>query len=304
MQNGWRKKINSNSDQIANALGWFSIGLGLAELLAPRALSRLIGVRPKVGLMRLYGAREIATGIGLLSQQQNKDRWLKARVAGDALDLISLGTAMTSDDSGRGKLIAATAAVAGVTAIDALCAAGTSRRPFQKGEPLVVRKAITISRKPEELYRFWRNFEKLPAFMNHLKAVRDLGNNRSHWVAKGPAGLDVEWDAEVIEDKPNELLAWRSLSGADVDNAGEVRFEPAPGGRGTVLRVVLRYNPPAGKVGAAFAKSLGEAPEKQIAVDLLRFKQLIETGEIARTEGQPAGRPRSTSRKYDDLIRT
>jgi uncharacterized membrane protein len=304
MQNGWRKKINSNSDQIANALGWFSIGLGLAEVLAPRALSRLIGVRPKVGLMRLYGAREIATGIGLLSQQQNKDRWLKARVAGDALDLISLGTAMTSDDSGRGKLIAATAAVAGVTAIDALCAAGTSRRPFQKGEPLVVRKAITISRKPEELYRFWRNFEKLPAFMNHLKAVRDLGNNRSHWVAKGPAGLDVEWDAEVIEDKPNELLAWRSLSGADVDNAGEVRFEPAPGGRGTVLRVVLRYNPPAGKVGAAFAKILGEAPEKQIAVDLLRFKQLIETGEIARTEGQPAGRPRSTSRKYDDLIRT
>jgi len=304
MQNGWRKQLNSNPDEIANALGWFSIGLGLAQVLAPRALSRLIGVKPNPGLMRVYGAREIASGLGILSQKNNKDRWLKARVAGDALDLLSLGSAMASGNSSRGKLTAATAAVMGVTAIDMLCAARSSKRPFRKGEPLAVRKAITVGRSAEEVYRFWRNFEQLPRFMNHLRSVKDLGNNRWHWVAKGPAGVNVEWDAQIIEDRPNELIAWRSLSGSDVDNAGEVRFEPAPGGRGTIIRVQLQYNPPAGKAGVAFAKLLGEAPEKQIAVDLLRFKQLLETGEIARTEGQPAGRPRSTSRKYDDFVRT
>ena len=115
--------------------------------------------------------------------------------------------------------------------------------------------------------------------------------------------MDVEWDAQIVEDRPNELIAWRSLDGADVDNAGEVRFQAAPQGRGTVLRVRMQYNPPAGKMGAVVAKLLGEAPEKQIAVDLLRLKQMIETGEIARTEGQPAGRTRSTSRRYDDLVR-
>jgi len=303
MQNRLRKSLKSNPEQIANALGWFSIGLGLAEILAPRALSRLIGAKASPGVMRLYGAREVACGIGLLSQAQEKERWLKARVAGDALDLFALGNAMTSNGAGRGRLALATAAVAGVTAVDTLCAARMSRRPFHKGEPLTVRKSITVGRGAEELYRFWRDFEQLPKFMNHLQAVSDLGNGRSHWVAKGPAGVNVEWDAQIIEDKPNESIAWTSLAGSDVDNAGEVRFVPAPGGRGTVIRVELRYNPPAGKVGATFAKILGEAPEKQVAVDLLRFKQIIETGEIARTEGQPAGRSHSTSRRFDDFVR-
>jgi uncharacterized membrane protein len=122
-------------------------------------------------------------------------------------------------------------------------------------------------------------------------------------VAKGPAGSRVEWDAEMSEDIPNQLIAWRSLAGADVDSAGSVRFEPATGGRGTIVRVDMHYRPPAGKAGAWIAKMLGQSPEKQLAVDLRRFKQMVETGEIARTEGQPAGRMRSTSRKYDDLIR-
>jgi len=302
MQNGISKKIKSNPVEIANALGWFSIGLGVIQIVAPRMLLRLIGVKGSPGLMRLFGMREITSGVGLLTQQR-KDRWLRARVAGDALDLASLGNALVSSNSSKGKVVLTTAAVAGVTALDLLCAAQTSQRPFQKGKPLFVRKSITVGRPPEELYAFWHNFEQLPRFMSHLKSVTTLAGNRSHWVAKGPVGLNVEWDAQIMEDKPNELISWRSLDGSDVDNAGEVRFKAAPGNRGTVIQVQLQYNPPAGRMGAGLAKLFGEAPEKQIAVDLHRLKQIIETGEIARTEGQPAGRPRSTSRKYDDLVR-
>jgi uncharacterized membrane protein len=108
-------------------------------------------------------------------------------------------------------------------------------------------------------------------------------------VAEGPAGAEVEWDAEIIADKSNELISWRSLEGADVFHSGSVRFQPAPAGRGTIVRVEINYRPPAGKVGIAVAKIFGKAPEQEIEKDLRRFKQIMETGEIARTEGQPAG---------------
>ena len=302
MQNSTRKKIISDPDQLANALGWFSVGLGVMQLLMPRTLCRLIGVNTHPILMRLFGARELASGIGILSQHEGKDRWLKARVAGDALDLAALGGAMVSS-SNKGRVAFATASVAGVTAADIFSSAHTGQRPFRKNGPLTVHKTITINKDAAELYKFWRNFEQLPQIMSHLQSVTQLDKQRSRWVAKGPAGMNVEWEAQIIKDKPNEMIAWRSLDGSDVDNSGEVRFSPAPGNRGTVVRVQLRYCPPAGKAGAMVAKLLGEAPEKQIAVDLLRFKQFIETGEIARTEGQAAGRPRSTSRKFDDLVR-
>ena len=158
------------------------------------------------------------------------------------------------------------------------------------GHGIKVEKSVTVNRSPEEVYRFWRSFENLPRFMNHLESVSDLGNNRSHWVAKAPAGKTVEWDAEVYNEKENELIAWRSLEGADVDNAGSVRFEPAPEGRGTVVRVTLKYDPPAGKIGSLVAKLWGEEPSQQIEEDLRRFKQVMEAGETPTTEGQSSGR--------------
>lgn len=161
------------------------------------------------------------------------------------------------------------------------------------GKGIKVEKSVTVNRSPEELYRFWRNFENLPQFMNHLESVKDTGNGRSHWVAKAPAGKTVEWDAEVYNEKENELIAWRSLEGADVDNAGSVRFEPATGGRGTVVRVTLKYDPPGGALGALVAKLFGEEPSQQIEEDLRRFKQVMEAGEAATTEGQPSGRSAS-----------
>jgi uncharacterized membrane protein len=315
-----------NDQQIARGLGWFSIGLGLAELLAPRKIGDAIGVEGHDELIRAYGVREIASGIGLLSSRQPHPGWLWSRVAGDALDLASLASARSQPGNDSKRITTALAAVAGVTVLDALCAYRLSRAngtaAGRNGSPWGEARAgsraaeweggdgprkvftVTINRSPEEIYRFWRNLENLPQFMNHLKSVTVQDESHSHWVAKGPAGTEVEWDAEIIADTPNEMIAWRSLPGATVDNAGTVRFEPAPGGRGTVVRVALKYDPPAGVVGATIAKLLGEAPEKQIPVDLHRIKQLLETGEIARTEGQSSGRSRGTSRRFDEALRT
>jgi uncharacterized membrane protein len=158
------------------------------------------------------------------------------------------------------------------------------------GDPLHVEKSLTVERPAEELYSFWRDFTKLPRFMKHLESVNVSGDRRSHWVAHGPAGTNVEWDAEITEDRPNELIAWRSLPGADVANTGTVRFEPATGGRGTVVRVAIDYTPPAGALGAAVAKLFGEEPRQQVEGDLRRFKSIMEAGEIPTTTGQPEGK--------------
>lgn len=152
-----------------------------------------------------------------------------------------------------------------------------------------VEKSITINKPVSELYKYWRNFENLPRFMDHLESVAVSSEKNSHWVAKAPAGTTVEWDAEIINEKENELIAWRSLEGADVDNAGSVRFEEATGGRGTVVRVSIEYNPPGGIIGATIAKLFGEEPNQQVQEDLRRFKQVMETGAKPTTEGQAAG---------------
>ncbi len=150
-----------------------------------------------------------------------------------------------------------------------------------------VEKSVTINQPAAELYSFWRNFENLPRFMKHIKSVTSLNDTRSHWVASAPLGTNVEWDADLVRDEPNQLIAWASVEGADIENSGFVRFQPATGNRGTVVKVVLEYNIPGGAVTAAIAKLFGEEPEQQIGDELRRFKMLMETGEIATTEGQP-----------------
>ena len=152
--------------------------------------------------------------------------------------------------------------------------------PYGRG--FRVEKSVTVNASPEDLYRFWQNFENLPRFMSHLESVKVFDDKRSHWVAKGPAGTDAEWDAEIINEIPNELIGWRSVEGSKVRNAGSVHFVRAAGNRGTEVKVVLRYDPPAGIVGAAFARIFGEDPAHQVQEDLQAFKQLIESGEIAR----------------------
>ncbi|MGH8001821.1 MAG: SRPBCC family protein [Brasilonema sp.] len=158
-------------------------------------------------------------------------------------------------------------------------------------QAIKVEKTVTIDKGADELYRFWHNFENLPNFMKHLKSVKVHDNNkRSHWIATAPLGGSVEWNADIIEDRENELISWASVESADVDNSGFVRFKKAPGDRGTEVKVVVEYNPPGGTLASVFAKLFGEEPEQQIGDDLRRFKMLMEAGEIATTEGQPRGK--------------
>lgn len=299
----------NQEQQLAQGLGWFSIGLGLTELLAPRKLARLIGVRTNHDqLIRLLGMRELTSGIGILANSGKGKRpsgWLWSRVGGDAMDLGLLGAAFATPRAQTGRLVAATAAVAGVTALDAICAQELSRKRTRQtpSGALRVQHSLSVNRSPADLYQFWRDFQHLPRFMYHLDEVQVIGDNRSHWVAKGPAGSQVEWDAEITEDRPNERIAWRSLPNADVANAGSVEFSRAPGERGTIVRVEFEYSPPAGFVGASLAKLFGEEPEQQLKEDLRRFKQVMETGEIITTAGQPSGRPAGLPSKYDQTVR-
>jgi uncharacterized membrane protein len=166
-----------------------------------------------------------------------------------------------------------------------------SQRLLLTEEGFEVTRAVTIDRPAEELYAFWRDFTNLPRVMRHLESVK-VDGDRSRWTTKAPFG-SVSWDAVMTMDRENELIAWRSLEGADVPNAGSVRFQALPDGRGTEVIVSLRYHPPAGRLGLGIAKIFGEAPERQLSDDLRRFKGLMETGEVATTTGQPSGRARS-----------
>lgn len=290
----YRTDSINRAAQLAQALGWFSIGLGLAELLAPRAMARTIGMEERPLLLRTFGARELASGLGILAGGRRPTGWLWARVAGDAMDLAALGAAASSRHR-RGRLAFAAAAVAGVAVLDVLSSLQYSQQGRMTtavppvGEVLVD-KCITVNRPADECYRFWREFENLPRFMRHLESVQTTSENRSHWVATGPAGSSIEWDAEVTAEEPGQFIAWHSMEGAEVENAGIVRFERAPGGRGAIVRVELQYRPPGGEAGALVAKLFGEEPSQQIDEDLRRFKQLIETGEIPTIIGQPSGR--------------
>ncbi len=153
-----------------------------------------------------------------------------------------------------------------------------------------VERTMTVLKPVNEVYRFWRNFENLPRFMSHLESVKSTGDRWSEWTARAPLGASVSWRAEITDERENQYIVWRSLPGSDIENTGSVQFREAPGDRGTEVTIALEYNPPAGKAGHALANLFGEAPDQQVREDLRHFKQLIETGEIPTTQGQPHGR--------------
>ncbi len=297
----------NQGDQLSTTLAWFSIALGASELAAPQMMRRFTGLPgSSEPVLRALGAREIAHGISILMRPDSPvPVW--SRVAGDAIDLAVLFSALGSDESDRGRVIGAIAAVAGVTALDVFCAtrlaANGSGAPDERKDwtrrGIRVEEVTTINRPIDEVYAFWREFENFPRFMRHLESVQQLSASRSRWRAKGPAGMSVEWEAEMLEAREHEWIAWRSLEGSDVQNSGSVRFQRAPGARGTEVRVQLQYSPPAGVLGKAIAWLFGEEPSQQIHEDLHRAKQLLETGEIPLSEGpglwrpaQPAADPR------------
>lgn len=158
------------------------------------------------------------------------------------------------------------------------------------GTELSIEGSTTIYRSVEEVYRFYRDFDNFPRYMKHLDSVTELGPDRSHWVVSLPAGRKLEWDAQIVEDKENELIRWRSLDGADIQHHGEARFVRAPGDRGTEIHLRWKYLPPAGGVGAVIGKLANIFTESTLREELHRLKQILEAGEIATTEGQPSGR--------------
>ncbi len=301
--------MTSESERFARALGVLSVGLGLSKLLAPSAVVRAIGLKDdgrNRKTMLACGVREMATGIGLLTQPR-PDSFAWGRVAGDAMDLAVLGKALVSNRGNRSRVAAATATVLGVTMVDIVAGMALTRSDTEVADGqsadrgIRVRKAITINSSPEIAYNFWRNFENLPRFMAHLESVRIMDPRRSYWKAKAPLGTTVEWVAEITEDRPNQLIAWRSLEEADVPNSGQVRFVAAPGGRGAEVHVELVYTPPGGTIGATIARLFGEEPSQQVDGDLRRFKQVLELGEVLQADASvhrglhmaqpPAGRP-------------
>ncbi len=276
-----------------------SLGLGVAQLAAPDRVRRLSGVDDSATsrtVVPLVGARELVHAAGLLTSRR-KGAWAWTRVVGDAMDLTALGMAIAHrGGSRRRRLLAVTGAVAGITVIDLLTAVQATRssvpavRGARKGGSMELTATTTIRKPAPEVYAFWRNLENLPTFMAHLEQVRTTGDRTSRWTADAPFGKDVGWDAEIIEEVPGEKLAWRSTGNADVPNAGTIRFLPAPDGVSTEVHVVLVYDIPGGTIGKAVAKYFGEEPHQQLDDDLRRLKQVLETGEVVRSDGAPWGK--------------
>jgi uncharacterized membrane protein len=303
-----------SAEPLATALGWFSIALGAAELAAPSGMARLIGARDDEDTrktLRIFGAREIVAGLAILAQP-DRPRWLWSRVGGDALDLAWLGRAMTDHETERNRMGVAAAAVAGVTALDIAAAQRLQRQPSEprqrraaqaKDTAVRVEEVVTINRSLDEVYGFWRNVSNFPQFMRHLKEVEVLDERRSRWTARAPAGMSVRWEAEIVEDREGERLAWRSVPGSQIENRGTVCFAPAPGARGTEVRVQLEYEPPAGRVGRVIAMLFGEEPEQQVREDLRRFKQLMETGEIPLSDGPSMWRAAQPAKRAEEIRR-
>jgi uncharacterized membrane protein len=222
------------------------------------------------------------------------ERWASA-TAGGALVAVAVRRGAYRTPFGIGLLlIAGHALYRGITGhdriFDVLGLSTNEDAEQQVNLSQHVSQRVTIDRSPEELYEFWRNFENLPRFMEHLEAVYTSDDKRSHWIAKAPAGKSVSWDAEIVNERPNELIAWRSLPGADVPNSGSVRFRRGPEGRGTEVEVLMEYAPPAGIMGVGVAKLFGEEPDQQVADDLRRFKNIMEAGETPTVDGQPTGK--------------
>jgi len=291
-------------DAYAKFLGWFSVGLGALELVAPGAVVRAIGLKPTPmwnGLLRFCGAREIATGAGILRNPTSKE-WVGMRVGGDALDLATLGVALTQSQR-PSRTLAATAFVLGAAVLDLV---GTERlakrrkaptREYARAADPVVLRSITVGRPANEVYAYWKDFTNFPRFMRHVESVENLGDGRSRWCATGPAGTRAEWTSKIVEDRANELIAWQTVDDSELYHSGKVTFRAGPRDEGTIVTVEMQYAPPGGQIGAALLKLFRKEPGQQVIDDLRRFKQVMEIGEVVQSDasiesGVAAAQPR------------
>lgn len=287
------------STALARGLGWFSIALGAAEIAMPRLLARGIGIEPSATtslVTRLAGAREIAAGIAVLMAPRSP--WpLWARVAGDAVDLALLGLASARRTSGL-RLAGAVAAVGGVTALDVVASLQAHKTQVHANRPVMF--SVTIAKPAKEVYDRFRDFSRLPEFMDYLEEVTVTGA-RSHWVAKPIVGdKTIAWDAEIVEDIPGQVIAWRSIEGSLISTRGRVTFATPPGNpEATEVRVEMQLGVKGIGPSATLAKVFGKP---QIKGDLRRFKQVMETGEVLLSDATVTRKPHVAQPSEPEVI--
>ncbi|WP_075511859.1 SRPBCC family protein [Mycobacterium ostraviense] len=279
---------------LARGLGGASLGLGLAEVLAPGKVAVLVGVADtdrSRAVIRALGIRECGHAAALLL---GSPKLVWTRVAGDALDIALFGAGVLSRGRGaRARSAVAAVALTGIAGADFYAAVRAARdgchRHGNGTKHRSLRAAVTVRRSPEDVYRFWSDLEKLPSFMHHLRSVTARDGGRSHWAVNAPVGQPVQWDAQVVEDVPNKRIAWQSVRDSGVRHGGSVEFTPTAAGDGTEVRVTIGYHIPGGALGKSVATLLGESPEQQVNDDLRRFKQILETGQVLYSDGSPEG---------------
>lgn len=300
--NAFRSELGAEqappSTALATGLGIFSLALGAAEVVMPRLLQRAIGIEPTAAssvVTRVMGTREIVAGVGVL-MQPHRPLPLWARVAGDAVGLALLGLAATRKHTNGLRLAAAVAAVGGITALDILASVKTQKQFDTANRPVIF--SVTINKPPQEVYAFFRDFRRLPEFMDYLAEVREIDETRSHWVAKLPIG-HVAWYAEITEDRPGELIAWQSSSDSTIQTRGRVTFAKTPGRNMTEVRVEMQLGIKHFGPSAALAKYFSKP---QIKGDLRRLKMVMETGEVLKSDATVTTKPRPAQPATREVI--
>lgn len=308
-------------EKIARGLGWFSILLGMSELVCGRALARWLGMPGTETLVRTYGVREITTGIGILASA-DPTPWIWSRVVGDALDAGSLAAGLHDENPREGNVAMALANIIAVTVLDVYCAHRLSaeQRPAlpahhdysnRSGLPssayrqrrrgntdhtatgtaleAAAQASITIPRPADDLRALWLSPKAQTRIWEHFAEVTAVNDRTADWTAHGPAGGAYRWRTQT-EETGTDQVRWSTLDGADVPNAGSLTFRPAPGDRGTELHLTVRFDPPGGAVGQVVSKLFHIVPREIVLTALYRFRALALTGELPLTDPQPAAR--------------
>ena len=293
-----------NGHRSARFLGWFSLGLGAAEIAAPKALARILGTRPRPALTRtVYGLREVAVGAGILASQ-NPRPWVWARVAGDTLDLLTLAAIRGNRRARPATVALALGSVAAVTALDLRTALALGRDDEDGGEDdgrggvpagaQTVRGSVVVDRPPDEVFWAWRDPVTVATMLSPFLEVRAESPDLAHLRLKTPAGGVAHWSWDVPDERPGDFMRFRSLPDSSVRNEGTATLHPVDGGRSTRLEVEGWYLAPGGRIGTAALSGFGTAPEAALDTVLARFKDLVESG-VAPTSDEARSEAARTS---------
>lgn len=291
---------------LSRALGWASLGLGIAQLAAPQRLADLAGLADGSrtrAIVRLLGLREAATGAGILAGA-NPVPWMWGRVGGDAIDLALIASAIDTRGTNRTRLAGAAAITAGMTAIDAICSArltmAPAPRPAPPAEAVRVATAITVQAPSRRVYEALANAQTLPRFVESFAEIDVQDQRLTRWTVTLPGGMPLHWDVELTEEAPGERIAWRTREGSAFPASGQIDLRPSPANQGTEVRFTAAFDPPGGELGAKIGDLFTGAIGTKIHNDLRRFKQLIDLGEIVQSDASVAGGPHPARPSAED----